>query len=303
MTSRMTTRPRTFILGMLAALSVSAVGRCEEPKCSNGTIAGLSFIGNEFLSDAVLGANISSSPFTAGECNGNYDAGVIVADIVKIEEIYRSFGFFDARVTCTHFWWTDKSHKVNLVFRIEEGRRHVEQNTMPVTNPNFVPLACLEAVIKVSGHSGVRKAQVEIHVIDTPEGSPLTYTTYDSDEPANDTTGVIPAKYMVEEPSPTRVGQVFIRGNEKTAFDVILDAVGLYPGQVLETAELQKAEERLVRLNRFVVDAEKGVRPTVAVIDDPKDPKSVYKDILISVKEKPPTDAAQVFSFWIGFSR
>src|SRR5260370_19765772 len=100
--------------------------------------------------------------------------------------------------------------------------------------------------------------------------------------------GLIPVKYVVEEPT-ARVGSISIDGNTKTRMKVILERVALYPGQVLDMAELRKTEEKLVRLNRFVVDPAKGIRPTVTILDNPNDPESEYKDILITIEEKEST--------------
>jgi hypothetical protein len=94
-----------------------------------------------------------------------------------------------------------------------------------------------------------------------------------------------------EDPTkpPVRVGQIFIVGNTRTPMSAILSRVRLYPGQILDMAELAKTEERLARLDRFVVDPGKGIRPTVTLVDNPNDPKSEYKDILITIEEKEST--------------
>jgi outer membrane protein assembly factor BamA len=93
--------------------------------------------------------------------------------------------------------------------------------------------------------------------------------------------------YEVEEKEPARVGQIFIEGNERTSQGVILDQVQLYPGQVLSYPDLQKAEQNLARLGLFVTNPDGTVRPTVTVLDNTVDPDSLYKDILIKVKESP----------------
>src|SRR5207245_507667 len=82
-----------------------------------------------------------------------------------------------------------------------------------------------------------------------------------------------------------RVGQIFIVGNERTRQDVILRQVRLYPGQVLSEADLRAAEKKLRRLNLFECKPDGSVRPTITVRDNPADPDSPYKDVLISVQE------------------
>jgi outer membrane protein assembly factor BamA len=93
------------------------------------------------------------------------------------------------------------------------------------------------------------------------------------------------ARYRIKEKQPQRVGQIFIIGNERTPQQVILEQVPLHPGQVLSYADLHKAEENLSRLGIFETSPDGSVRPTITVIDNPGDPDSPYKDILINVLE------------------
>jgi beta-lactamase regulating signal transducer with metallopeptidase domain len=81
-----------------------------------------------------------------------------------------------------------------------------------------------------------------------------------------------------------RVGQIIIAGNERTAQEVILKTVPIFPGQLISYADLRAAEHNLEKLNRFQVNSRTGVRPTITVLDSDSD--SPFKDILIQVKEK-----------------
>jgi len=72
-------------------------------------------------------------------------------------------------------------------------------------------------------------------------------------------------------------------GNEITRDDVIRGSVGLYPGQVVDYREIKKAEARLTKLGIFECDKATGIHPRIVVLDGDKD--SIYKDILIQVKE------------------
>jgi outer membrane protein assembly factor BamA len=99
----------------------------------------------------------------------------------------------------------------------------------------------------------------------------------------------------VKEQPVMRVGQIFIVGNEKTRSGVILKQARLFPGQVLDIADLRKAEESLVRLDRFVIDRTKGIRPTVTVLPNPTtDTDSVYRDVLITIQDKEGTNYLDV---------
>lgn len=83
-----------------------------------------------------------------------------------------------------------------------------------------------------------------------------------------------------QEPT-TRIGRIFIIGNEVTRDTVIRQALGFESGQILQHAQLRIAERELARLKLFRVDAESGVRPTVTVLDADAE----IKDILVQVQE------------------
>ncbi|MBI1830195.1 MAG: BamA/TamA family outer membrane protein, partial [Planctomycetes bacterium] len=73
-----------------------------------------------------------------------------------------------------------------------------------------------------------------------------------------------------------------IVGNTVTQDRVIRRMLqGIQPGQVLRYPELRIAERDLARLNIFEMNPDKGVRPTIQVLDSP----GPFKDILVKVEE------------------
>jgi hypothetical protein len=85
---------------------------------------------------------------------------------------------------------------------------------------------------------------------------------------------------------PRRVGGIIINGNETIPQDVILRELPLYTGALLTLADVRTAERNLARLGLFEVDRAKGVRPRVEIVD-PNGTDSPYKDICVTVKERP----------------
>ncbi len=79
------------------------------------------------------------------------------------------------------------------------------------------------------------------------------------------------------EKQPPRVGQLFIIGNKTVSQKSILKQVPLFPGQVLEPADLRIAERNLFRLKTL-----KSAKITVL---NPEE-EAAYKDIRIDVEEK-----------------
>jgi outer membrane protein assembly factor BamA len=83
--------------------------------------------------------------------------------------------------------------------------------------------------------------------------------------------------------NPVRVGQIFVVGNKTTPTSTILKRVKLVPGQVLDYGAMRASERSLAALGLFVVNPERGIRPTVTVIEG----DGPYQDILVTVQEKP----------------
>jgi outer membrane protein insertion porin family len=93
----------------------------------------------------------------------------------------------------------------------------------------------------------------------------------------------VQAAYEVVEKPPAKVGQIIIVGNERTKDHVIRKVISLEPGQPLRYPELKLAERNLERLGIFQVDKEKGICPTLTVLES----DSEFKDILVQVQEAP----------------
>jgi Surface antigen variable number repeat len=89
----------------------------------------------------------------------------------------------------------------------------------------------------------------------------------------------------IEEGSRARVGQIFVVGNQSLRQDIILQRVPLYPGGTFTPEDLRRAERNLADLNLFEVNVQGDLTPTVTVLSE--DGKGEFKDILISVREKP----------------
>jgi hypothetical protein len=86
-----------------------------------------------------------------------------------------------------------------------------------------------------------------------------------------------------EEKAPARVGRIVIVGNTCTRHDLIMSQIPVYPGQILNESDLQKAERNLARLGIFKHTPDGSVRPKVTILNPDTDGE--YKDILVTVEE------------------
>src|ERR1051326_665756 len=82
----------------------------------------------------------------------------------------------------------------------------------------------------------------------------------------------------------SRVGNIFIIGNDRTREDVIRPQLQFYPGQILSFADIRASEKNLERLGIFENNPETGVRPTIEVFPQ-NGPDCPFHDILVHVQE------------------
>jgi outer membrane protein insertion porin family len=234
----------------------------EGPKI---TVRDIQFTGNTFLSSARLATQLKLKekfPLPVGTYNKQM-ADAVVDELYKY---FRSFGYLDVRIALEMQRSTDGG-EVTLIFHIEEGQRYKIQDVPEVPATQRISAEQLQA-------------QSRLKPVDYRDGPILMIDriSYHGQEAIILSNPPI----ITDARPPARVGQIRIIGNQRISTESILAHVPLYPGQVLSYPELQQAEKNLAKLGLFVVDAATGVRPTIAVVDG----EGVYKDLLITVREK-----------------
>jgi outer membrane protein assembly complex protein YaeT len=246
----------------------------------------VSFTGNTFVSSGVLRTHVDTSAKILG-FGGTFVPAMTDNDVNQLIRYYRSFGFHDVKIN-RELAYSPDGKEVRVVFHISEGVRYRLDGAPNVVGVKSVAREALEAMnkaragdyfddVKIQGDMNRIKDWIgytgrEVRVSANP--------VYSQDKP-----GVVQMQYEVEEKPPVRVGQIFIVGNDRTMQNVILRQVPLYPGQILTYPELRQAERNLARLNIFETSPDGAVRPTITVLDNPTNPDSQYKDLLINVQE------------------
>jgi outer membrane protein insertion porin family len=254
----------------------------EGPKV---VVRDIRFTGNTFVSAAVLNTHVQSSREILGAFGGKLNPAMVESDIHALLTYYRSFGFHDVQVK-REIQWDPDGRTVVLVFHIDEGVRYKVQDVPQVLGARTVPHEQLEAISSIKpasyysepavnldverlkayfGYLG-EKVDVVPNIVWNPQGVP----------------GLCTVQYELNERPPDRVGQIKIVGNERTRQNVILRQLPLYPGQLLTYPDIQLGENNLRRLNIFKSNE---VSPKIEVQDDPLNPESPYKDILVKVEE------------------
>lgn len=95
----------------------------------------------------------------------------------------------------------------------------------------------------------------------------------------------VPSSDLGAQPPPAKVGEVIIVGLRYRNDAEVRGILEVFPGQILDHADLTRGEAALAESGLFKVDSDSGVRPTVRVLDTP----GQFKDILVKVEDLPPT--------------
>ncbi len=204
-------------------------------------------------------------------------------DRQKLIEYYHGLGFLSVQVTPEVIPTSDIS-RVDIVYHIVEGMQYTVAGRQIDGNKSFeTPVLESLTELKPGDPYDKRKADADIKRMKDYMGERGYQTAVEQHlYLAPGEQGLVQVHYDVvnDTGAPKRVGRIIIEGNEVTKDRVILNQLGLYPGQVLEYPQLEAARARLARLGIF--DAETSP-PVVEAL--PNEWDSVYQDVLVRVKE------------------
>ncbi|MBY0229362.1 MAG: BamA/TamA family outer membrane protein [Gemmataceae bacterium] len=251
-------------------------------------IASIDFTGNTFVSSAVLRQRINSGAmFLRLPLGGVYNPALLEHDTNVLLRYFREFGYLDAKVS-REVRPNPESQTVAVVFHLREGTRYRVAERPKVHGARSVPVESLEVLTKQKAGDFYDQHKIDgdtARINDAIGYRGRQSKTFADPVLIPDRPGFVRVNYQVEEQGPARVGRIIIIGNERTDQRVILRQLPLYPGQTLSFPELRQAERNLARLNIFEASPDGAVRPTVTVQNDPLNPDSPWKNIIVNVNE------------------
>jgi outer membrane protein assembly factor BamA len=252
-------------------------------------IRSITFTGNTFVSGDVLRNRITSGamflriPLFGGTLN----PAMLDHDVSQLINYYRGFGYQDVRVS-KELSYSPNGRFVDVIFHIQEGPRYRVLSAPQVINAKYVPREALEAINTQKAGEFYSQAEVDKSVARIQAyGGAAGHQTKVVPETVlvPDKPGFVQVNYQLMEEPQARVGQIIIIGNDRTAQNVILRQMPIYPGQVLSYPDLKVAEANLARLNIFEMSPDGSTRPTVEVRNNPFMPDSPFKDVIVNVRE------------------
>lgn len=243
----------------------------------------VSFTGHdELATSGRLRTQTDTKRSLFGLIGGKYNAAIPDNDVLKLEDYYKSNGYMDVKVT-RELQFTQDYSEVDIIYHIHEGQKYQVQDVVVVGTAQMKQEQILTLPRLHKGdyyNEGVVTADLR-NITDFYGWRGIEVSA--KKEVFFEEPGLVKVVYEVKEKAPARVGQVIIVGNDVTQDRVIRRVVGLFPGQVLRYPELRIAENDLARLGIFNTDPEKGIRPTLTVLEN----DSGFHDVLVTVQEAP----------------
>ena len=225
------------------------------------------FVGNEFVSDGRLKTLIKSKPPKFLFFKGYMNREQIDSDVDQLTAYYRSFGYFQARVSRKIDYYASKKW-VKLTYVIHEGLRYQIRSVRFLGNTKFEPIALAEAAKLKMGEpfeqTKVRKDQRWIQELYGSHGyvfANIRPETVFLEEP-----GEVDLIYHIDEGEQFRIGNIFVNiggDNPHTRIQTVINELSLRPGDIADIREINSSRRRVQSGGIFEVDAASGVRPDI----------------------------------------
>ncbi len=238
----------------------------------------ISFEGNAIYADKQLDAQITSDEYFPIFKAGELSREQLELDAASIRDFYRARGYLDAQVGRRIELSPDQQNAV-VVFVVQEGSRYTVGQVRVEGNRQFAAEQIRRVMPLTPGdvfsQDAVHRSQAAVKDMYGKLGYLETDVQIDrlfhADEPKVD------LLVQLKEGTPSRVGQVTLRGNELTQDKVILRQVrGMTPGRPYNRTGVEETRRRL-RESPLFSDAQ------VTVLGEPEDR---VRDVLIEVNEK-----------------
>jgi outer membrane protein insertion porin family len=205
----------------------------------------------------------------------NLDTEEYRRDCNRIRDFYRLKGFLDVEVedpdpamVCRQKDLKDGSGKLEVIFKVKEGRRYTigaldfSGNKLGATNPVFTTEALQQVVASPSLRRGAYRPEVDRFItgeafatvaLDTATEKLREYygqmgyqnIQVEALRAPNFLTGAIAVSFKIQEGERFTIRSLDIQGNTKTRSTVIARELALSPGEVFDLARVRVSEARL----------------------------------------------------------
>lgn len=261
----------------------------------NVRIRKIRILGNKSFSNGRVQGQIKTKTWFPLFVPGRFDPDQIEQDVASIRQFYEGKGFFDVRVG-RKIIVSPTQGEVMVDFVIEEGVRYRIERISFKGNQSLNDAALKKDFRLSEGQfydqdlikRDIRemiKAYSPLGFINVPQdpNPPEEYLRIRDQKYFKKDAGKVELVYDIHEGKPFRLGRIIVKGNAKTQDKVVLREMRVTPGQLYNSAEIQKAQDRIKATNLFTGS---NITP---IGEEPE-----VRDLLVEVNE------AQTARFLIG---
>jgi outer membrane protein insertion porin family len=215
--------------------------------------------GNKSFTDNKIKDQVKTKPSFLFFNSGVFDPEQVDADVASIRRYYENHGFFDARVGRKIVVSPDQK-EVQVEFVIDEGRRYVvDRISFRGNHDDRVTEGLLrkdlkmiegrfydEDLVKRDIRAIIKAYSPYGYIYVPPEPNPdPDYLQIRDEHIFKKDPGRVELVYNIHEGKPFKLGRVLVKGNTRTQDKVVERELRVTPGQLYNSDEIQKANERL----------------------------------------------------------
>jgi outer membrane protein insertion porin family len=233
-------------------------------------ISKVEFVGNRFVSGQRLKTRIKSKPGILWLFGGKVERNKIAADIDRLTQYYRSYGFFKARVG-RELDFDDDNKWLTLRFVVDEGPQFVIRNVSVVGNSVF-NTASIHQKLELEPGEFFNQGEMarDVNALRDVYGGQGYIFADVKPEPrfSFEVPGQMDVVYNITEGNQFRVGRinVHIAGEfPHTRESVVFDRLSIRPGDIVDIREVRASERRLKSSQLFENDPATGKSPRVVI--------------------------------------
>ncbi len=233
-------------------------------------IQSVSFRGNTIASDSRLKTQIESKPgYFWYFFGGKIDRQKLDSDVEKLTSYYRRLGYFRARVA-RELDLDEAGKWVNLVYVIDEGPRYVVRSVRVEGTKKFPEQPLLGFMdIKPGEYFHQDKMNKDITTLVDLYGSKgYVFADVQADPRFLEEPGQLDLVYRVQEGEVFHISDINVHiGGEypHTRDSVVLNRMGIRPGDLADMREIRNAERRLKASQLFETNPQQGEAPKVVL--------------------------------------
>jgi outer membrane protein insertion porin family len=242
----------------------------------------VTFEGNTIASDSRLQTQIESKKPILYLFKGEVDAKRIDEDVVKLENYYRSLGFFRARIGRELIF--DEKHKwLTLNFVIDEGPRYVVRNVV-FAGQEKLSEEELRQDLKLEAGQFYDESKVnrDLTTLKDKYGAKgYVFAAIDGSNLFQEEPGELDVVYRIREGKRFAVGPINIKilgDNPHTRRNTILNRLSVHPGDIMDTREIRASERRLKFAGIFMNNPAEGIEPKLRYAEPEIPPEEILSE-------------------------